>query len=294
LRIVPHGTEAGDGGAALPAGGSSTKTKRRLEEGKGMPESAIEPWDKKSRLISWRFQQMFGWDLVKVEPLEVDPVTNKTRILAFCPSENFKALIKIDDHVDMDKLEVVQRRDYEDFMEHIKSFKPHVITMDYDDAFSGEPGSPSFKITPSPPIVNAIQTAIDEDEISPQYFLIVGNTLQFCRNLALSEQTDGWFIKSDLHTWPALPHKPDYWYDYDDVDKYFEDSIKNANMEVPEVLWPHIPPRHFDHPMVGGEYDWDEMKEEEREMFRKKEQKVEDVEFEMKGFEDRDPDDAWD
>jgi len=246
-----------DGGAALPAEDSSTRTKDDVAAEAGaktlvgffprMGANESGP----SRIRAWRLHQCLSWDLSKIEPLQRDKETNRTRILAFSPQIELVDNLEYG-KVDMERVELRQERDYLNFMDKIKDFNPHVITMDYEECNIGYSKESRGKME-AEPVIKAIQQAIDDGEIDPQYFIILGDLPTFSKHAALEYQTDGWMIKRYFGDWLQLPRKADYWFQVDDIIQYYRDVYENKKWPVHE-RWAHIlPQRHFDDPLLDGD-----------------------------------------
>eukprot|EP00468_Gymnochlora_sp_CCMP2014_P005706 CAMPEP_0167750794 /NCGR_PEP_ID=MMETSP0110_2-20121227/6191_1 /TAXON_ID=629695 /ORGANISM="Gymnochlora sp., Strain CCMP2014" /LENGTH=251 /DNA_ID=CAMNT_0007636159 /DNA_START=1248 /DNA_END=2003 /DNA_ORIENTATION=- len=245
--------EAGGGGLAMPEPGKSTPPPSSSYIGSSSGNEEPVPMLLDSRIFRWRVMQGCEWDLSRVEPLQVDPVTNKTRILMFMPHRSMEKRWRedIDECLDLDRIELLQIRNYADAMKHIKDFKPHVITMDYVSAPSG---FPDVEILPAEPVAEEIQKAIDEKEIEVQYFLIVGANFRMSRNLAINVQTDGWMLRNTFAKWIALPRKDGYFdKELDDMEQYWKDVRNNTEIEVPELYKSWLPKRHFDDPAAEAE-----------------------------------------
>jgi len=188
-RVQIRNADQSDGGAALPAEGSSTRTKDDIAAEAGakarvgfFPRMSVNE-SGPSRIRAWRMQQCLSWDLSKIEPLQRDKETNRTRILAFSPQ--IELLDNLENgNVDMERVELRQERDYLNFMEKIKDFNPHILAMDYEECNIGLSKDSRGKME-AEPVIEAIQQAIDDGEINPQYFIILGDLPTFSKHAAL-------------------------------------------------------------------------------------------------------------
>jgi len=198
-----------------------------------------------SRVLAYRTKQYWAWDLTKIEPLNTDPDTNKTRIMMFTPMLEMRDKM-IHHEVDFDQLDFRQERDYANYLEKIKEFKPHVLTFDYADCPQLD-DKREYSVQLAEPAIERISQAIEDGELpSVQYFLIVGDIKLWCSNMANYYQTDGWILKWYFPKWIQLPRMEGYFFkprenytamnDYDNMTEYYRQAKANEPLNTP-FMW---------------------------------------------------------